>query len=101
MRHLILFLFILFTSTTSAATEAQKPQDVLVNVKGMVCDFCAQGLTKLFGTREEVKEIKVDLEAGTVEIAFTEDKTLSDDEIGKIVTDNGLSVESIVRKQPK
>ncbi len=98
MRSVILAtIFILLSISPSFASETEKANDVVVNVNGMVCDFCAQGLKKLFGEREEVKDIAIDLEAGTVALDFAENKTLKDEEIEKIIKDNGISVVSIKR----
>lgn len=99
MRTIILSIFfVLLSFSPSLANEPERAEDVLVNVNGMVCDFCAQGLKKLFGERDEVKDIVVDLEAGTVSLKFVENKSLKDEEIEKIVKDNGISVVSIKRK---
>lgn len=65
---------------------------VLVNVKGMVCDFCAQGLKKKFGAIDSVSSIDVDLESGNVLINLKPGRDLSDNKIKKAVEENGLEV---------
>lgn len=85
--------------TQSLAKTYEVSQNViLVNVKGMVCDFCAQGLKKKFGVVDEVKSIDVDLESGNVLIFLKPGKKLSDDIIKKAVNENGLEVLSIKKK---
>jgi len=52
-------------------------QDVaVIQVKGMVCDFCAQSVTKVFFKHENVGDVKVDLDAQTISLFF-EDKEIS------------------------
>ena len=45
-------------------------QIAVVNVKGMVCDFCARGIEKTFKKDTNVKKIDVDLSKGKVLIAY-------------------------------
>lgn len=71
---------------------------VLVNVKGMVCDFCAQGLKKKFGAIDSVENIDVDLESGNVLIKLKTGQDLSDAKIKKAVQENGLEVLKTQRK---
>ena len=45
-------------------------QIAIVNVQGMVCDFCARGIEKTFKKDTNVKKIDVDLSKGKVLIAY-------------------------------
>ena len=85
--------------STSSADAVVKPKNtgVLVNVEGMVCDFCVRGLEKTFGKQEEVKNIEIDLEASTVLLNFALGKGLSDMDIKNVIEGNGISVVSISR----
>lgn len=68
----------------------------VVNVNGMVCDFCAQALEKVFGKKEEVSSIEVNLDDQTVIIHYSEGLgPLSDEEIGKAVYWAGYNIVSI------
>ena len=71
---------------------------IVAHVEGMVCDFCARGLEKVFGKKDAVKNIIVSLEQGTVTIQMHPNKNLSDDEIVKIIKGNGINTTSINRK---
>ena len=42
----------------------------VVSVNGMVCDFCARGVEKAFAKDPDVMKIDVDLELGSVLIAY-------------------------------
>ena len=52
-------------------------QVAVVNVNGMVCDFCARGIEKTFFKDRAVKRIDVDLERGKVLIAYTKEKEIN------------------------
>ena len=54
-------------------------QIAVVNINGMVCDFCARGIEKTFVKDKAVKRIDVDLERGKVLIAYTKDKQIDFD----------------------
>ena len=90
--------------TTSCSTKkvyaAQKtsPPSAVVIVQGMVCDFCAQGLKKVFAKRSEISQIQVSLEKSEIALWFTAGSTLDDQTIKKLVGNNGISVENIERK---
>jgi hypothetical protein len=64
-------------------------QVAIVDVNGMVCDFCARGIEKTFYRDEMVKKIRVSLESGKVLIAYSNSKKISFEEIAKIFLDNG------------
>ena len=64
-------------------------QVAVVNVNGMVCDFCARGIEKTFAKDSAVKRIDVDLERGKVLIAYTKEKEINFDEIKNKILANG------------
>ena len=68
-----------------------------INVNGMVCDFCAQSIEKVFMKRNEVKGINVNLEDQKVVIYLQEKTDIEDNTISSILEDAGYSVESINR----
>ena len=51
-------------------------QVAIINVQGMVCDFCARGIEKAFLKDTKVKKIDVDLENGKVVIAYSLNKKI-------------------------
>ena len=57
------------------------PNGVLltVAVEGMVCDFCAQAIQKVFLKKEEVAGITVDLDNQNVIIALKEDTNITEE----------------------
>ena len=64
-------------------------QVAVVNVNGMVCDFCARGIEKTFVKDKAVKRVDVDLERGKVLIAYTKEKEIDFDEIKSKILANG------------
>lgn len=73
MKKIFLTLAVLILSFPALAGS----QDVaVIQVKGMVCDFCAQSITKVFLKQENVADVNVDLDAQTVSLFF-EDKEIS------------------------
>ena len=68
-----------------------------INVNGMVCDFCAQSIEKVFMKRIEVKGKNVDLEDQKVVIYLEKEADIEDNTISTIFEDAGYSVETINR----
>ena len=64
-------------------------QVAIINVQGMVCDFCARGIEKAFLKDTKVKKIDVDLVNGKVVIAFSLDKKIEFEEIKEKILMNG------------
>lgn len=68
-----------------------------VKVDGLVCDFCARALEKVFGKRDDVEGIKVDLDNGNVVVAMKPGQTIDDTTLTKLITDSGYNVRAIER----
>lgn len=88
-------------STSSALHEAvanaQCDDTTNVKVNGLVCDFCARALEKVFSQHEEVAGINVDLNNGNVTVAFKSGQTLDDETLKSLITDAGYNVVRIDR----
>ena len=67
----------------------------VVNVIGMVCDFCARGIEKTFNKDEFVRKVDVDLANGQVLIAYSADKLINQKEISELILANGQNVTGI------
>ena len=68
---------------------ANGEQVAVVNVNGMVCDFCARGIEKTFMKSANVKKVDVDLEVGKILIAYSSDTKISFEDIKEKITANG------------
>jgi copper chaperone CopZ len=91
MRNRILVLALLMLPMLAQA----KP--IRVQVKGMVCAFCAQGIEKKFKALSEISGVKVSLETKFVDLDTKEGKDVSDEKITKIIGDAGYDVLKIER----
>lgn len=78
-------------SDTKAQLQKVGKDKLVIKVKGMVCAFCAQGITKNFNKQEQVKDTKVDLDKMEVTIQLKPGKALPEKVIKDIVTDAGFS----------
>ena len=72
-------------------------QPVVVDVLGVVCDFCATAMNKIFGQRKEVAAVYVDLDKKTLSLALQAGKTLSDQDIEKLAEQAGYRIAAIRR----
>lgn len=77
--------------------NAECADTVNVKVDGLVCDFCARALEKVFGKRNDVEGIKVDLDNGNVVVAMKPGQTIDNSTLTELITDSGYNVRSIER----
>ena len=84
--------------TTNGLSSGEITDNIInINVNGMVCDFCAQSIEKVFMKRNEVKGINVNLEDQKVVIYLQEKTDIEDNTISSIFEDAGYTVEAINR----
>lgn len=69
-----------------------------IGVNGLVCDFCARTLEKIFMKRSDVAGIDVSLDESRILISMQNGKDIEDAELNKLVTDAGYNVSAITRK---
>ena len=70
-----------------------------VAVEGMVCDFCAQAIEKVFMKREEVAGITVNLDAQNVIISLKSEKDIENTIIEELFLNAGYNIQTIDRKK--
>ena len=115
MKNLIILLSTLSLTFTAYATNSDKDVGhsqeevttnglssgkitdnfININVNGMVCDFCAQSIEKVFMKRQEVQGIKIDLNNQKVILFLEEDYSLDDNVILKLFEESGYGVKRI------
>ena len=66
-----------------------------IEVLGMVCAFCAQGIEKSFSSDENIKDVFVNLENYFVVIESRDGKSIDEKYITTIITDAGYNVQKI------
>ena len=84
-------------STLPAIALAQ--QQAVVEINGLVCDFCARSLEKTFLTKPEVARIDVNLQQKHVTLHFKPKADLSDQTITELIVNAGYEVRKIKREQ--
>ena len=92
MKKISLFLIIVMLGFASVASAGEK---IYVDVNGLVCDFCARSLEKVFGKQEAVEAIEVNLNTKVVSIDLKPGETLSHKKIAKLITNAGYNVVKI------
>ena len=88
MKKSILIITLLLSLNSYALTQK-------IEVLGMVCAFCAQGIEKSFRSDENVKDIFVSLENYFVAIESNDGKIIDEKLIRTIITDAGYDVKKI------
>lgn len=79
------------TAAQEASSAARTPPDVVVEVSGLSCPFCAYGVEKKFVEREEVDSVFVALEQNEVRLWLRPGRDLSDDAVRRTVEDAGFT----------
>jgi hypothetical protein len=69
----------------------------VADVLGVVCDFCALAMNKIFSKREEVAAIYVDLDTKALSLVLVPSASLSDDTIADLAVQAGYRVADIRR----
>lgn len=67
-------------------------ENVILNVKGMSCGHCVKAVEGSVGALEGVNEVRVNLEAGQVDVSFNEQQ-VTVDKIKEAIDDQGYDVE--------
>lgn len=94
MKRLILSGMLLWL--VSMPTMASHPGGTVhAQVNGLVCDFCARAVEKVFKKQAAVDSINVDLDKKLIIIHFKGDQKLDDKTIRKLITDSGYDVRGI------
>ena len=94
IKKIITFLFInVFFLNVSYA------KNIVIDVNGLVCEFCAVTIEKAFLKKKDIVEkLIVDLGAKTVIVSLKDNQDLSDKELTDIVVNNGYNVVKITRE---
>lgn len=87
---LVLFLLLGFSSLVSAKT-------IEMDVNGLVCAFCAQGIQKTLKAFPAAEAVYVSLENRIVAVQLKEGGDIDDATLRKAITDAGYTVVAIRR----
>jgi copper chaperone CopZ len=72
-------------------------EQIKIEVKGMVCSFCAQGIKKTFMRKDGVEKVDVDLDKKIVTITTKQGASLRDGDVTDSIVDAGYEVIKIER----
>lgn len=89
MKQLLIAALLSSSLLSSFAFAKPLTGEVHVQVKGMVCAFCAQGLTKTFKKMPEVQDVNVSLEGKFVHLVLKKDQSLEDTKIIEAIKESG------------
>ena len=76
---------------------AQGGEPIVADVLGVVCDFCAMAMNKIFGKREEVAAIYVDLDTKALSLVLTPGASMSDQTIADLAVQAGYRIAEVRR----
>ena len=76
---------------------AQGGEPIVADVLGVVCDFCALAMNKIFGKREEVAAIYVDLDTKALSLVLVPGASMSDQTIADLAVQAGYRVADVRR----
>ena len=88
---------LLIASVSLIASVATAEETATLQVSGVVCSFCAQGIQKRFQQTGVIKSVNVDLDKHEVSLEFLDNKTLSDAEIGSLLESAGYNLLKVQR----
>lgn len=84
-------------SDIESVSEASSQTLVTAKVNGMVCDFCARAVTKVFGKEDAVENVHVDLDNGEIHVTLKSGAAISDEQVASLVKKSGYDLVSIAR----
>jgi cation transport ATPase len=88
-------LSILFVAITLSAHA----ETVEMQVNGLVCAFCAQGIEKTLRAKPATDDVFVNLETGMVALTLKAKAEISDAELRTALTESGYTVTKITRSE--
>ncbi|MCG6117228.1 MAG: hypothetical protein MEQ07_03410 [Aquimonas sp.] len=95
----LLFVIACVSAAGVARAETTGPTSLRIEVNGLVCAFCAQGIQAAFRKEAAAGEVFVSLEDRLVAVQLREGHALSDEAATKALVEAGYTVVSIERVQ--
>ena len=99
IKMVVVFLLLILLTFCIGSASAKT---IKIGVEGMVCDFCAQSIQKVFLRQAGVEKVDVNLDIGKVIVkmadVFQDDEDgISDERIKQLFLDAGYDVSKIER----
>src|ERR1700693_5349461 len=92
LSSVLISLMIMTTASVQAAT-------IEMNVNGLVCAFCAQGIEKQLRKFPATADVVVSLEQKLVAVALKDGQDIPDADLRRALTNAGYTVKTIQRTQ--
>ena len=93
---------VIFTFIVNKEIKSQNKienQILKISVNGLVCDFCARSIEKLYRKKESVESINVDLENMLITIYLKKGKNINNIIVTQLIKDSGYDVTEINREK--
>ena len=91
-------ILLLFSNLTNSENKESAGDLLTISVNGLVCDFCARSIEKLFMKKESVLDIDVNLEKMLITVRLKENRNLDNQTINQLITDSGYDMVEISRE---
>jgi len=95
----ILATLLFLSPLALSAEEASSTDQIKVEVSGMVCAFCAQGIKSGLSKHSSVDSTDVSLAEKLVTITLKQGMQIEDEEVTEIITNSGYNVVEINRSK--
>ena len=97
-KHVFIAATALFWSglALAAAAEAQ-PNTIEMDVDGLVCAFCAQGIEKKLRAQAATGDVVVSLEHKLVAVALKPEQDIGDEALKTLLTEAGYTLRAVRR----
>lgn len=96
----VTLIFLTLLSPVSPLSAQEKTETIKVEVSGMVCDFCAQSIFKVFHKETGLTEDQIDINLDTQLITITPgaDLDITDKQISDFIYYAGYDLKNITRE---
>jgi copper chaperone CopZ len=88
---------LLLAATLAAVTSSASARSIVIEVDGLVCAFCAQGIEKKMKAQAATRAVFVSLESRLVAVELKDGQDIADATLKSEITDAGYVVRSIRR----
>ena len=88
---------LLWAGLASAAQPQSKPATIEMDVDGLVCAFCAQGIEKKLRKQAATADVLVSLEHKLVAVALKPGQDIADDALRTLLTEAGYTLRTARR----
>lgn len=82
---------------SAVATATPAPRTIEMNVDGLVCAFCAQGIEKKLRKEPACDDVVVSLEHQLVAVALKPGQDIGDDALRELLTEAGYTLRGVKR----